>query len=85
MGPAPEKKRLGKSVLCYATHRKKGNHCRRLRRRGRRKPEWAVVGAEGGGRAGLHGNHTLRGPVRVLVDLAVGRSLVVEEKAGLAK
>ena len=25
------------------------------------------------------------GPVRVLVDLAVGRSLVVEEKAGLAK
>lgn len=41
--------------------------------------------AEGGGRAGLHGNHTLRGPVRVLVDLAVGRSLVVEEKSGLAK
>lgn len=60
-GQALEEKRLGNTA-----HIKKGNHCRRLRRKGRRKPEWAVEGAN------LYGNHTLRTSEHQPVDWLLG-------------
>ena len=53
-GQALEEKRLGNSILCAVSTQKERKPLQKAEKERRRKPEWAVEGAD------PYGNHTLR-------------------------